>query len=93
MAPKTARASFADFRRAVQALPVRVEHQVLHYTSLAGDRLVFDLSQGSRPLVNGKPVDLAPENVFDSPHVQSVWNSGVVTVRQGARELVLDFNR
>ncbi len=93
VASRTDGMSFADFRRAVQALPVRVEQPVLTYTSLAGDRFTFDLSQASRPRVNGQPIDLAPEKVFDSPHVQSVWNSGVVTVRHGARELVLDFNR
>jgi hypothetical protein len=38
-------------------------------------------------------VDYAPPKAFDSPFIQSGWDSGVVTIRKGQRRLVLDFNR
>ncbi|MFI4911385.1 MAG: hypothetical protein ACIAQZ_06925 [Sedimentisphaeraceae bacterium JB056] len=45
------------------------------------------------PLVNGKPVDVRPAKVYDSPYMQSNYGSGVVTVTGVEGEnLVLDFN-
>jgi hypothetical protein len=44
------------------------------------------------PRVNGKPVNLYPEKVFDSPYMNSVHGSGVVTLAKGDRQLVLNFN-
>ena len=42
--------------------------------------------------INGKPVELAPVKVYDSPFVQSEWDSGVVTIQFGDEKRVLDFN-
>jgi len=44
------------------------------------------------PHINGKPVNLYPEKVFDSPYLQSVHGSGVVTIKKGDKKQVLDFN-
>lgn len=44
------------------------------------------------PRIDGKPVNLDPETVFDSPYLNSVHGSGVVTIEKGERKLVLDFN-
>ena len=75
------------------ARTVEVTDGVLNYTGLGGERFRFILDQSRLPEVNGKPLDLAPAKVYDSPFVQSMWNSGVVTIQKGARKTVLDFNR
>jgi hypothetical protein len=93
VAVKTDYANFDAFRKAVLARPVEVAHGALNYTGLGGDRFRFTLDQSRLPEVNGKPLDLAPPKVYDSPFVQSAWNSGVVTIQKGARKTVLDFNR
>jgi hypothetical protein len=45
------------------------------------------------PRVDGDPVDLQPAKVFDSPFMNSVHGSGVVTIQKGDRKLVLDFSQ
>jgi len=47
----------------------------------------------SVPNINGKPVDLQPAKVFDSPFMSSVHGSGIVDVRKGDRHMHLDFNK
>jgi len=75
------------------ARPVSVEGDTLSYTSQKGDRFAFFVDQSRPPHINGQPVNLAPRQVFDSPFVQSTWDSGVITLQKGARKLVLDFMR
>jgi hypothetical protein len=80
------------FRKAVKALPLKLTGSVLAYTSLAGDRFTFHTDESRLPEINGKPVNLAPEKVYDSPFIQSQWDSGKVTIQKGTRKLELDFN-
>ena len=77
----------AAFRRAVVALPVKIGKTRLKYRGLGGDEFVFYLDQSTPPTVNGKPIDYQPEMAFDSPFVQSQWDSGVVTIAKGERRL------
>jgi hypothetical protein len=93
VAAKTDYASFEAFRKAVLAQSVDVSEGVLNYRGLSGDRFRFALDQSRLPEVNAASLDLAPAKVYDSPFVQSAWNSGVVTIQKGARKTVLDFNR
>jgi hypothetical protein len=44
------------------------------------------------PRINGKPVNLTPKKVFDSPYLSADHGSGVVTLRKDDRTLTLDFN-
>lgn len=44
------------------------------------------------PTINGRPIDYAPDKVFDSPFLISEYNSGVVTISKGERRKVLNFN-
>ncbi len=81
-----------DFRKAVLGLPLRLESNVLTYTGLSGDRFTFFTDQTQPPQVNGRPLDYSPSKVYDSPFVQSDWDSGVVTIQKGGRKLVLNFN-
>jgi hypothetical protein len=81
-----------DFRKAVLALPLKLENNVLTYTGLGGDRFTFFADQSQPPQVNGQPLDYSPAKVYDSPFVQSDWDSGVVTIQKGGRKLVLNFS-
>ena len=84
--------TLADFRKVVLGLPLKLESNVLTYTGLGGDRFTFFTDQSRPPQINGRPVDYSPSKVYDSPFVQSDWDSGVVTIQKGARKLVMNFN-
>lgn len=86
---------FADYRAfqgAILAAPIKFDAAVLTYTGLSGDRFTFYADYSQLPQINDQPIDLAPKRVFDSPFVQSDWNSGVVTIQKGERKLTLYFN-
>jgi hypothetical protein len=92
VAPKSAWPDFPAFQRAVLGRAPQLDGEVLSYTGLQGDRLTLFLDQHQPPQINGRPVDLSPPRVYDSPFVQSAWDSGFVTVQKGARRHLLDFN-
>lgn len=83
---------FKTFRETVKALPFQFDVTILTYTGLSKDRFKFFADQSARPQINGSPVDLGPEKVYDSPFVQSDWDSGVVTIQFGDKKHVLNFN-
>jgi hypothetical protein len=85
-------ADFAAFQSAALAQSIAFEKSVLTYRSLGGDELTFYADQSRLPEINGTAVDLAPEKVYDSPFVQSKWDSGVVTIQYGGEKHVLNFN-
>ena len=84
--------SYSLFQNAMLARHLRVENGLLVYKSLSGDVLQFDTQQKLMPLVNGIAVNLKPKQTFNSPFIQSDWASGVVTLRNGEEQTVLDFN-
>lgn len=45
------------------------------------------------PMVNGKPIDFLPENVFDCPFFKSKHGSGIITIQKGDEKMILDFNK
>ena len=92
VARKSGGLSFNEFKGAVKVLPFKLAESVLTYTSLRGDQFTFSTDESETPRINGKRIDYAPTKVFDSPFVQSVWDSGVVTVQKGERKLTLNFN-
>lgn len=54
--------------------------------------LGMDIGQQTRRVtINGKPVDLSPGKVFDSPYLTSKRGTGNVTVCKGSWKLELDF--
>jgi len=83
---------FKTFRDTVQGLPFQFDGTTLTYTGLSKDRFKFFADQSDRPQINGTPIDLGPEKVYDSPFVQSEWDSGVVTIQFGDENRVLNFN-
>ena len=44
------------------------------------------------PELNGRPVDLNPEKIYDSPYMSSLHGSGIVHINKGQGELIMDFN-
>ena len=92
VAGKTDFADFNAFQNAVLALPFTFKNHQLSYTALAGDDFTFYADYSQNPRINGQPVTYAPAKTFDSPFVQSLYDSGIVTIQKGARQLHLDFN-
>lgn len=91
---------YASFREAVLALPVstakkgpqgRLPYDGSQYTSLEGDEFLFPHDQSAMPRINGKKIELAPAETFDSPFIQEKWDSGVVTIGRGKNKMTLDF--
>ena len=85
-------ASVEGFQEAVVGTEMKVEDGEVRYQGLSGDRFTLNTDYSSVPEVNGEAVNYAPQYVYDSPHVRSEWDSGVVTVGYGGDEKVLDFN-
>ncbi len=90
---KTQAGSFEDFQGRVLACKPMIRDNQLSYQSIYGDSLVFHLDQSKMPSINGKPLNMEPELVFDSPFLSADYDSGVVTIRKGQRKRVLDFNK
>jgi acetyl esterase/lipase len=84
--------SFAAFKQKVKACELRISKSVVEYTTIYGDELTLDTDYKKTPTINGKPVNYAPEKVFESPFLNAVYNRGIVTISKGARKKVLDFN-
>ena len=53
--------------------------------------LSLNLASAALPKINGKDIDLRPKMLFDSPFMTSEHGSGIVTIRKGERELVIDI--
>jgi hypothetical protein len=85
-----------DFMAYVGKLAVRAEGN--RFTVAGADTdgepcaltLLTDLS--GIPEVNGKPISFTPVKLCDSPYLESEYGSGIVTIKKGARQRVLDFS-
>lgn len=55
--------------------------------------MYFNLANEEIPMVGGERINYAPDMLFDSPYIKSKYNSGVIEIRKGDQELVLDFNK
>lgn len=84
--------SFHAFKEALKTRPFSFDKSVLTYQSLAGETLTFYADKSRIGKINDTPVDLAPQHVFHSPFVSSIWESGVVTIQYGEENRILNFN-
>lgn len=57
------------------------------------ERFTVELRPSSWPTVNGQEVELASYPTIGSPHVNSAWDSGIVTITYGGEKLTLDFGK
>lgn len=87
-----------DFIDAILKNPIALEKTVvpgfhiLKYTGLNGTEFYFNLANNEIPMVDGVRIDYTPNMVFNSPFVNSKYQSGVVSVKTKQMELKLDFN-
>lgn len=88
---KTDVEDFEAFKRLVKTRELKTSRSLFSYQTIYDDLLTFDSSYQRAPTVNGKRVDYSPLNVHESPYLNSVYDSGVVAIRKGDQELVLDF--
>ncbi|MFA5687607.1 MAG: hypothetical protein WC959_00410 [Kiritimatiellales bacterium] len=84
--------SFEAFRNKALSQSLTFKKSVLTYKSLNSDTMVFPADQTRLPEINGKTINLAPELVYDSPFVQSVWDSGIISIQFNHHQLTLNFN-
>ncbi len=55
--------------------------------------LALHLKSGELPKINGQPINLRPKMLFDSPFLQSVHGTGIVTIQKGTRVLTIDMSK
>ena len=66
---------------------------VLVYTGSGPDakEIIFNTANNEMPTVGGEYIDYSYPKLFDSPYLQSGYESGLITVRKGSHELTLDL--
>ncbi len=84
--------SFDAFKSKVKSSLPEMTGSTLEYKTIYGDVLILDTNYSNNPAINGESLNYAPEKVFDSPFLNSNYNSGVVTISKAGRKKVLDFN-
>ena len=96
-------ANLADFQQDVLDNPLHIyatlgpahlSFFVITYTGNGQDaeEIVFNAANSEIPTVGGRYIDYAPARLFDSPYLQSEYQSGVVVGTKDGRTLTLDFN-
>lgn len=80
--------SFTAFKSEIKDRYLSYSQGVLKYETREGDQIQVDFDN---PKINGESVDLESYKLFDSPYIQSDWDSGYIKVQKGNRYLILDF--
>lgn len=83
--------TYNQFQEKILALPISFDGKMLSYTSSYNDNFNFYTDLSKMPTINDKAINLAPQLVFDSPFIKSLYNSGIVEITKGDRKLKLDF--
>ena len=85
--------SWAAFKDAVRALPMKVEKgsdgPKVRYQTLSGKNL--EVAYGETPKVNSREVDYANWPLFESPYLEAAEDSKELVLRHGRLERRLDF--
>lgn len=90
--------TFDDFRRQIASNVVKLTKTVvpgsytLTYVS-GGKTFNFNAANNEVPQINGTALDYFPAQTFSSPYLNSEYGKGVVTISDGSRRLILDFER
>jgi hypothetical protein len=88
--------TFAEFLSHLKSHKFASNKGVAEYTFTddLGAEVKLELGKSLNiPLVDGKPVNLNPQKVFDSPYLSSDHGSGIVTIQKGEQKKVLNFNQ
>jgi hypothetical protein len=92
VAPARSYRSFADFKAAVRALPLRFTlDPVPDVTFTALDGTTLHARTGDTPRVDGTPVDYAAWPLFDCPYGHAARGSHKLEMCYGGERYVLDF--
>jgi hypothetical protein len=90
---------FSRFQADVLDNRIELESTGLVYESCsAADKgpsaegFVLTLRCGELPLINGTAINLDGYNTFDSPYLNSPWDSGIVKLRFGPYRLTIDMS-
>jgi hypothetical protein len=83
--------SLAAFKADILDNPRSYAAGVLKYTSTQGTAFTF-FDNANTPQINGVAINYAPANVFSSPYMTSVWNSGRITISKGSQSATYDFS-
>lgn len=83
--------SFTAFQDQTLANPLSFASSTVNYQSTLGDTLTLYSNYSQSPKVNGVTLNFKPTKAYDSPFVSSDFDSGVVNVQKGNRQVTLDF--
>ena len=81
---------FAEFKAGIKDNTLSYSDGVLKYTSGKGYTLTFYTGRGL-PEVDGKTVDWGTYPLFESPYINSEWESGYIIIKKDGRKCTLDF--
>jgi hypothetical protein len=79
------------FAKYLQGFAGKLENGRFILTKDSKGFLSLHLESGALPEIDGEPVNLNPDMLFDSPFMSSEHGSGVVTIKKGHRKLIIDL--
>ena len=79
------------FTKYLQGFVGKLENGRFILTEKSNDFLSLHLESGTLPEIYGKPINLNPDMLFDSPFMSSEHGSGVVIIEKGHRKLKIDM--
>ena len=79
------------FTTYLQGFAGKLENERFILTEKSKDFLSLHLESGALPEIYGKPINLNPDMLFDSPFMSSEHGSGVVIIEKGHRQLKIDL--
>ena len=84
-------ANIDEFTKYLQGFAGKLDKGRFILTEGSKDFLSLHLESGAMPEIYGKPINLNPDMLFDSPFMSSVHGSGIVTIKKGHRKLKIDM--
>lgn len=85
--------SYEAFQDAlIEGAEIDVSDGVMRYHGIHGHVFEFDTGHERPTTVNGEELNKSPDVAYESPFVNSDWDSGVVTIQKGDRQHVIDVN-
>ncbi len=87
-------ASFEAFQSQILANKFAWKENLVAYRSAFYETtLTLQVEASAPPTIDGVPVNFEPDYVYQSPYLNGVFGSGVVTIQKGEKKLELDFNQ
>lgn len=87
------RADMADNRIELKPDGLSYESGAQGRAGPSAEPFVVTLRCGELPILDGSPVPLEDYGTFESPHLRSTWDSGIVTLRCGPERMTVNVTR